>query len=106
MQASLVKDPQAMAWWCRRPPSGLIFHSVDTANSNGSLDGVEAFMCKVPWIERVMVAHLRPLGGFAMLCTQAFTGCCILCRPVTVRACPTGDPIHPKNGSWMRPPVP
>ncbi|WP_157896473.1 IS3 family transposase [Acidovorax carolinensis] len=27
MQASLVKDALAMAWWRRRPPSGLIFHS-------------------------------------------------------------------------------
>ena len=27
MQASLVKDALAMAWWRRRPPPGLIFHS-------------------------------------------------------------------------------
>ena len=27
MQASLVKDALAMAWWRRRPPEGLIFHS-------------------------------------------------------------------------------
>ena len=27
MQASLVKDALAMAWWRRRPPAGLIFHS-------------------------------------------------------------------------------
>ncbi len=27
MQASLVKDALAMAWWRRRPPTGLIFHS-------------------------------------------------------------------------------
>ena len=27
MQASLVKDALAMAWWCRRPPPGVIFHS-------------------------------------------------------------------------------
>ena len=27
MQTPLVKDALAMAWWRRRPPSGLIFHS-------------------------------------------------------------------------------
>ncbi len=27
MQASLVKDALTMAWWRRRPPPGLIFHS-------------------------------------------------------------------------------
>lgn len=27
MQAALVKDALAMAWWRRRPPPGLIFHS-------------------------------------------------------------------------------
>lgn len=27
MQTSLVKDALAMAWWRRRPPPGLIFHS-------------------------------------------------------------------------------
>ena len=27
MQASLVKGALAMAWWRRRPPPGLIFHS-------------------------------------------------------------------------------
>lgn len=27
MQAGLVKDALAMAWWRRRPPPGLIFHS-------------------------------------------------------------------------------
>src|SRR5574343_99289 len=27
MQASLVKDALAMAWWRRRPAAGLIFHS-------------------------------------------------------------------------------
>ena len=27
MQASLVKDALTMAWWRRRPPEGLIFHS-------------------------------------------------------------------------------
>ena len=27
MQAGLVKDALAMAWWRRRPPAGLIFHS-------------------------------------------------------------------------------
>ncbi len=27
MQASLVKDALAMAWWRRRPSPGLIFHS-------------------------------------------------------------------------------
>ena len=27
MQASLVKDALAMAWWRRRPPPGVIFHS-------------------------------------------------------------------------------
>ena len=27
MQASLVKDALAMAWWRRRPPPGLVFHS-------------------------------------------------------------------------------
>lgn len=27
MQAGLVKDALAMAWWRRRPPTGLIFHS-------------------------------------------------------------------------------
>lgn len=27
MQTGLVKDTLAMAWWRRRPPAGLIFHS-------------------------------------------------------------------------------
>ena len=27
MQAGLVKDALAMAWWRRRPPPGVIFHS-------------------------------------------------------------------------------
>ena len=27
MQTSLVKDALAMAWWRRRPPTGVIFHS-------------------------------------------------------------------------------
>jgi hypothetical protein len=70
MQASLVKDALAMAWWRRRPPPGLIFHS-----DRGAQGGFNRSS-----------QHLQPEGVYGTTCGMDETVNWQRCDAITWRA--------------------